>query len=251
MKFKRTVVVGAGGIGSHLLESLVRLLAYHKAGTKDVMIIDGDLYEEKNLTRQLFDRSFVGHNKAHVLAQKISTAVLPIRHHPEYINKQKMIELLTREGSTKDPILVITAVDNHATRKAVIEALDEGEFENFVFLSGGNGYSNGQVLVYAKMRGEAGTVHPFDKYDDLKYPVDHIPGEEGCQDEAPSTPQLITANMSAALGILWTVQAMLDNAAWFEELHFDTTKMKLVAQGSEIKFPAVVTEEETETAVKA
>lgn len=237
MKFKHVFVVGAGGIGSHLLEPLVRLLAYHDNGTKNVTIVDGDVYEEKNLVRQLFDAEFVGRNKAEVLAEQMAKAVLPIQHHPEFVNKDKFLDLVTQTVDHDDPVMVITAVDNHASRKAIIEALDEAEFPNFVFLSGGNGYANGQVMVYAKIQGEPGTVHPFDKYDDLKYPADHIPGDPGCQDEAPSTPQLITANASAALGLLWTVQSMLDDGEWFEELHFDTVKMKLVSQGSPIWFP--------------
>jgi molybdopterin/thiamine biosynthesis adenylyltransferase len=237
MKFKHVFVVGAGGIGSHLLEPLVRLLAYHENGTKNVTIVDGDVYEEKNQVRQLFNAEFVGRNKAEVLAEQMAQAVHPIQHVPEYVNKDKFLDLLTREVDLEDPVMVVTAVDNHASRKAIIEALDEGEFPNFVFLSGGNGYSNGQVMTYAKVQGEPGTVHPFEKYDDLKYPADHIPGDPGCQVEAVSTPQLITANASAALGLLWTVQSMLDDGEWFEELHFDTVKMKLVSQGNPICFP--------------
>jgi predicted ThiF/HesA family dinucleotide-utilizing enzyme len=237
MKFKYVFAIGAGGIGSHLMEPLSRLLAYHENGTKDIVLVDGDIYEEKNQTRQLFDASFVGKNKAETLARRLGAALFPIEHHPEYVNRDKFLDLVSSRVSVDDPILVITAVDNHATRKAIIEALDFAEYKNFVFISGGNGYENGQVMVYAKILGEPGTVHPFDKYDDLKYPDDHIPGEPGCQDEAPSTPQLITANAGAALGILWTVQAMLDDASWYEEIHFDSKRMKLAPQGKEIKFP--------------
>jgi len=244
MKFEHVFLVGTGGIGSNLVEPLVRMLAYHNDGTKNVTLIDGDEYEEKNQIRQLFDARFVGVNKAKATAQRIAEALIPVQSHEEYINKNKFIDLAHKTlNDTKAPFLVVTAVDNHATRKAIIEALDEAEFPNFVFLSGGNGYSNGQILVYAKIQGEAGTVHPFDKYDDLKYPTDHIPGDPGCQDEAPAEPQLITANAAAALGLLWTVQAMLDNAEWYEELHFDSVRMKLMPQGPAIKFPSL--EEET------
>lgn len=251
MKFEHVFLVGTGGIGTNLVEPLVRMLAYHENGTKNITLVDGDEYEEKNQIRQLFDARFVGVNKAKATAQRVAEALIPVQHHEEYINKDKFIDLAHKTlNNTKAPFMVITAVDNHATRKAIIEALDEAEFPNFVFLSGGNGYSNGQGLVYAKIRGEAGTVHPFDKYDDLKYPTDHIPGDPGCQDEAPAEPQLITANAAAALCLLWTVQAMLDGAEWFEELHFDSVRMKLMPQGPAIKFPSLEEkEEEAEEAV--
>lgn len=240
MQFKSVFVVGAGGIGSHLVEPLVRLLAYHPNGTKNITVIDGDSYEEKNRTRQLFDAKFVGQNKAETLAKKVEEALFPIQFIREYVDKEKFVQILERSLVNKrDPFLVITAVDNHATRKAIIEALDYGEYPNFVFLSGGNGYANGQVLAYVKILGEKGTVHPFDKYPDLKFPEDHIPGAPGCQAEAPSTPQLITANASAALGLLWTVQAMLEDGEWYEEIHFDSRRMKIEPQGAFIKFPLV------------
>jgi len=248
MQFEHVFLIGTGGIGSNLVEPLVRMLAYHDNGTKNVTVVDGDEYEEKNQTRQLFDSRFVGANKAKATAERIGEALVPIQAHEEYLNKDKTIDLLYKNlNDSKRPFMVITAVDNHATRKAVIEALDEAEFPNFVFLSGGNGYDRGQVMTYAKIRGEAGTVHPFDKYDDLKYPTDHIPGEPGCQDEAVSEPQLITANAAAALGLLWTVQAMLDDGDWFEELHFDSVRMKLMPQGGSIKFPSLEEKTETET----
>lgn len=241
MQFKHIFVIGAGGIGSHLMEPLARLLSYHKNGTKKITLIDGDFYEEKNQIRQLFDSSFIGSNKAEALSNRISNSLkdISIESIPKYIDEESFTNLVSFRVSVNDPILVITAVDNHATRKAVIEALDNSNYQNFVFISGGNGYDKGQVLVYVKIRGEPGTVHPFDKYDDLKYPTDHIPGKPGCQDEATSTPQLITANASAAVGILWTVQAMLDDSPWFEEIHFDSKRMKMVSQGDSIVFPEI------------
>lgn len=240
MQFKQVFIIGAGGIGSHLMESLARLLAYHKDGTRNITLIDGDSYEEKNRIRQLFDAKFVGQNKAEVLAKKVEEALFPIRYIPNYVDKEKFLQILENNLSNRrDPFLVITAVDNHATRKAIIEALDAGEYPNFVFLSGSNGVFNGQVLSYVKLMGEKGTVHPLDKYPDLRNPDDHIPGTPGCQAQATETPQLITANATAALGLLWTVFSMLENETWYEELHFDSLKMKIAPQGDGIKFPAV------------
>ena len=128
-------------------------------------------------------------------------------------------------------LLVITAVDNHATRKDIILALDEGGYNNFVLISPGNTYDSGQVVLYAKWKGERKTVHPFDKYADLAEPEDTIPQQgDGCMDQTPSTPQLITANMGAAWGVLCEVSNLLDDKPWHEEVHYDCRKGKLVAR---------------------
>lgn len=241
MLFKHVFVVGAGGIGSHLAEPLTRLLAYHEKGTKNLNIIDGDFYEEKNRIRQLFSADLNGLNKSEATIKRLANSLgytqedCPYKSIPSFIDRIKFCEIIGEQkvNLREDLILVIMAVDNHATRKDIILALESYPLENqnFVYISGGNGYANGQVMVYAKVRGKSLTgAHPFDKYADLKYPDDHIPGD-GCQDEAPSTPQLITANAAAAMGILWTVQAMLDGLKWFEELHFDSQRMKMVPQG--------------------
>lgn len=241
MLFKHVFIVGAGGIGSNLAEPLTRMLAYHERGTKNIHIIDGDSYEEKNRVRQLFSNELTGVNKAEATTKRLINFLgleekdCPIKSIPSYIDRFKFCDILvdTKVNLGEDLILVIMAVDNHATRKDLILALEspDSEKQNFVYISGGNGYTNGQVMVYAKIKGRVLTgAHPFDKYGDLKYPDDHIPGD-GCQDEAPSAPQLITANIGAATGILWTIRAMLDDKNWFEELHFDSERMKLVPQG--------------------
>lgn len=243
MLFKHVFVVGAGGIGSHLLESLTRLLSYHERGTKNITVIDGDQYEEKNRIRQLFAADLIGMNKAEAATKRLLNCLgdekAPIKPVTFFIDRYRFSDILAQSGlAAGDRVLVVGAVDNQATRKDLILALESiaEDSQNFVYIDGGNGYANGQVLVFAKEKGVSLTLHPFDKYQDLKHPEDHIPGE-GCQEEAPSTPQLITANASAALGILWSVQAMLDGKPWFEEIHFDTQKMKLMPLGDPRKFP--------------
>lgn len=44
-KIDRVYLIGTGGIGSILVEPLCKLLTYHKNGTLDITLIDGDNFE--------------------------------------------------------------------------------------------------------------------------------------------------------------------------------------------------------------
>lgn len=229
MKFKHVFLVGAGGTGSHLIGPLVQLLRYHPEGTNEITIIDGDSYEDSNATRQVFDEDALGENKARATGKRLGLD--SIRTIAQFVDKEKFSDILAATISKDDSFLVITAVDNHATRNAIIQSVDEG-YDNFVLISPGNAYDQGQVVLYVKEDGEAKTVHPFQKYADIAEPEDAIPGDGGCSQVVASTPQLITANMGAAWGTLVTISNILDDKGWFEELHFNCRKGKMVPQGT-------------------
>jgi len=230
MKFKHIFVIGVGGTGSHLIGPLVQLMRYHPEGTNEITIIDGDEYEETNARRQVFENGSVGKNKARATAERLGLST--IRTISQFIDKEKFLKLLESTIAKEDNFLVIPAVDNHATRKATLEALDEGGYTNFVWISPGNSYDTGQVVLYIKEEGETLTTHPIDKYPDLAEPNDVIPGEDGCLRHINSTPQLITANMGAAWATLTAISNMLDEKGWYEEFHFNCRKVKMVPQGT-------------------
>lgn len=237
MKFDRVIVVGCGGTGSHLIDPLVRMLAFHDRGCGDILIVDGDEYESKNSERQIFNEAELGKNKA--LATQARLNPFEVTALPEFINGEKFSELVQNKGS----LLVIASVDNHATRNAMIRVLENDGFEDFVFISPGNDYSHGQSVLWVRKNGKDRTVHPFEKYPGLKEPTDHIPGHS-CQVEAVSTPQLITANASSALTVLLSVQAILDEKPLYEEVHFDCVRMKMAPQGAPVDMSEVKTEVE-------
>lgn len=230
MKFKHVFSIGVGGTGSHLVGPLVQLLRYHPDGTNEITLIDGDKYEDSNLTRQVCGEDDLGRNKAEVTAERFRLET--IRVITEYVDQNKFSIILEKTVDKNDSILVITAVDNHATRNAVINSLDDGEYTDFVMISPGNQYSSGQIVLYVKEDGEPLTTHPFDKYEEIADPADVIPGEGGCSQEVASTPQLITANMGAAWAALSTVSNILDEKGFFEEVHFNCRRVKMIPQGT-------------------
>lgn len=230
MKFKHVFLIGAGGTGSHLIGPLTQLLHFHPEGTNEITIIDGDIYENSNSIRQIFDPGDLGENKAKATAKRLNSPT--IRAIAQFIDQEQFSRILEKTVAKEDTFLVITAVDNHATRNAIIKALDTDEYPNFVLISPGNTYDSGQVVMYIKEEGVAKTLHPFKKFEDLANPTDVIPGALGCARHVTSTPQLITANMGAAWATLATISNMLDEKGWYDEVHFNCRKIKMVTAGS-------------------
>jgi len=228
MMFKHVFVIGVGGTGSHLIGPLVQLMRYHPDGTNDFTLIDGDVYEESNSTRQVFKEEAIGENKARATADRFGGDT--IKAVDQFIDKDKFSKILESTVSKEDNFLVIPCVDNHATRKAILESLDEGGYQNFVWISPGNSFDKGLVVLYVKEDGEALTTHPTRKYPDLANPTDAIPAGDGCEAHVNSAPQLITANFTAACATVTAISNMLDEKGWYEEYHFNCRKVKLVPQ---------------------
>lgn len=230
MKFDAVFVIGVGGTGSHLIGPLLQLMTYHPEGCTDIVVIDGDSYEENNATRQVFNVGQMGKNKAVATVERLG--------HPDvkavaaYINEESFDKILSKHVNKRDNILVITSVDNHATRKAIIDCLDNRNQKNFLLISPGNDFSTGQTITYIKHKGKIIGLHPYTKYPDMKEPKDHIPGTtQGCAAQVKSSPQLILANMAAAWAVMANIYAMLEDKGWFDEVHFDAVKAKIVPQG--------------------
>jgi hypothetical protein len=225
MKFDQVILIGVGGTGSHLLEPLARLLAFHPEGTRNWILIDGDTYEEKNQTRQLFRKQFIGLSKAKAAKaalEELGIEKLAALEVSAYVDKVSFRQLILDgiEKVQEKNLLIVMAVDNHATRRDIIAAVDDAKLDNFVVVDPGNGLDKGETCFYVRQKGQTLTnPHPFQKYPDIDKPKDRIPG--GCFKEQESTPQLLVANASAALSVLWNIQAMLDEEPWFEEVHFD------------------------------
>ena len=69
-------LIGAGGTGSQMLQSLARIdYALYKLGHPglNVRVFDNDIVTEANIGRQLFSPNDVGLNKADVLVTRINT----------------------------------------------------------------------------------------------------------------------------------------------------------------------------------
>lgn len=99
-------VIGCGGVGSWLTASLCRL-----ADPEQVMAIDGDTLEEKNLDRQLFTSADIGRNKAQALSMRYGCG-----YFAEFYN----LGVLSHDPAD----WLIGVVDNNPARASILAAAD-------------------------------------------------------------------------------------------------------------------------------
>lgn len=198
MKETRKIkVIGSGGIGGHLLEPLARYLSYVDDYC-EITVIDGDDYEERNRERQRFS-DFGNKAEETVGLLKDNFHKIHFRSKGEYVTDDNIITMI-REND-----IVFMCVDNHATRKLVSDRC--GELDNVILISGGNNYTDGDVLIYLRKNGEDATP-PLTALSEIANYKDKNPGEfseeerQGCQQEAQTNPQLLFMNLDIASSML-------------------------------------------------
>jgi hypothetical protein len=228
-----TMLIGVGGVGSHLLQPLAALLASDpnchnfdpdsdtpekRQNTKPKMVIvDGDKYEEKNLRNQCITPADVGTNKAEYAATLVS-GLVQVDPWAEYIEgplaiqswlvgiraKQKLREDAGLFGGVA---LIIIPVDNDHCRSYVYKALLECPNVSVLVVDPSNGAGDDadvvDVVTYLRVyQPETGeSIEPWPsplvKYAQLQDPQGR-PSFLGCGVKVESQPQLRTSNMLAA-----------------------------------------------------
>lgn len=216
---KRTaVIVGLGGIGSWLYAALGRFLQ-HSAKPEDwkLVLIDGDEYEPRNTSRQLFTR--IG-NKADIQAAqgRVEWPQLMISSIPQYLGEGQ-------EGyPVQDAILegdfVFLCVDNHKTRKYVADHCET--LVDVTLISGGNDLTDGNVQVYLRRSKKNLTPRIWDFHPEIATPKDKSPHEMSCEERAATgTPQVIFANMQAASLMAQAFFQLMQGRMPAQEVFFD------------------------------
>lgn len=151
------VLVGCGGTGGFVAESLCRLLIGRQAA---LYLVDPDRVEAVNVARQAFDLADVGRFKAEVLADRFSA-----RFHREVCYSTLPFDARVHAAAfdrSSGLNLLIGAVDNAAGRRAIAQALGAADSRNpwhleppaVVWLDAGNGHNSGQVLLGTALRPE-------------------------------------------------------------------------------------------------
>src|SRR5206468_11174534 len=106
----RLTLCGAGALGSHLADNLVR------QGFGPLRVIDRDRVEEHNVSTQLYGESDVGAWKVEVLRNRLfRTAGVEVEAIRKQLTNQNAKQLLSKVD------LIIDAFDNSASRQLVQE----------------------------------------------------------------------------------------------------------------------------------
>lgn len=227
---RKVVVVGAGGIGTHFVPVAVKLMRYCGEGDRGLpmLLIDGDVYEEKNRDRQLFPDRMIGTNKAVTQAAFYGyDAIMPL---PEYLDTaDQFAGFCVRDTDEWDRdadfLLACLCVDNDATRRMVYDGLRDTGL-NFIVIDMANEEYTGDVVCCGRMGGELVGPWPPDIYPNLINPGDRPP-QAYCQDRAPDSPQIVTANMQAAQIGAEIMRKILRNQPVPVKVTFDMRHMKL------------------------
>ena len=106
----RVLVAGCGGLGGNIIEHLARM------GTGSLTVVDGDVFEESNLNRQILSTAGnIGQKKALAAAERVK-AIDPVTPVCEFLTEENAAALM--EGAD----LVIDALDNAASRLVLEDA---------------------------------------------------------------------------------------------------------------------------------
>lgn len=183
------VIVGLGGIGSSLCESLARFINYSTDLHPEILLVDGDEYEPKNFERQVFlDMGNKAEVKADELLMKFPN--LRVDSYDAYINEANIAEVI-RNGD-----IVFMCVDNHKTRMIVNNYCKN--LTDVTLISGGNEFEDGNVQIYVKKGGQDLTPDLCAYHPEIANPDDRLPEEMGCEELAQSAPQLYFTNLYVA-----------------------------------------------------
>ena len=109
----RVLVAGCGGLGGFIIEYLARM------GVDAITAVDGDVFCESNLNRQLLSSTDnMGTNKAVAAAERIKSVnpEVKVTAVPEFLTKENADKLLA------DSDIVLDALDNVASRHILEDA---------------------------------------------------------------------------------------------------------------------------------
>lgn len=221
-------VIGLGGIGTFLLNTLSRYVNSLGPPTRNILLVDGDKYELKNEGRQDFtDFGQKAIIKAEELGEKFPSIDFDV--YGQFINRDNVHILDNSE-------IIFLCVDNHKTRKVVSDYCRIRS--DVLLISGGNELESGNVQVYLRREGKdvtpsLGCYHP-----EIQDPQDKSPDEMSCEELSKSEPQLLFTNLTVATIMTWTLHnyCKVDyEQSELSEVYFDINTMKVDSKVRKIK----------------
>ena len=214
---REIIVIGCGGVGSNLLDWVVRYLQGKEEEYRLVMC-DGDKIEAKNLSRQSFSINDFDENKAEAKRNKLEE--LLFRENVSLVALPLYIDTTNVNAYIRENSIVILAVDNYKTRKIIQEYTLK--LKDIVLISIGNELIDGDMAVFIKKDGKEVAPPIWTDHKEIKNAKDKLPNELDCNQLAISQPQLINTNLMGALLALNTLHLILNGKNInYKEIYFD------------------------------
>lgn len=205
------LLIGAGGNGGYLVPNIMRIISTMGIlkSLIEFKVIDYDVVEDKNISRQLFINQDIGENKAAVLVKRYAKAfgVPPecTGYIPDKLTHPSQLHNLMSKLYTN---VIIDCVDNTTARNVMYTAFINGISKRIsgadYLLSAGTGQWSGQVGVggynYTKEGGLAQYIPTvYATYPEMIDPEkDKEEQELSCEDRALRNVQSINANIMAS-----------------------------------------------------
>lgn len=191
LKSAKVCVIGCGGLGGYIIEELARL------GIGNITAVDGDVFQESNLNRQLFStEAALGKSKAQAAEERIHAV-------NSEVNIRTIHTFLTEENAAQliepDCQVVIDALDNIGGRRILEKHCC---LKNIPLVHGAIAGWHGQVAV----------IMPGDKVFDQLYPANAERGAELETGNPAFTPAVVASiQVSEALKIILGREGVLRN----------------------------------------
>jgi len=189
MNHQRIVFIGLGGIAHSLFRPVMSLLAAH-VGPCQVTLVDHDVFEKKNRSRQPMCK--VGDPKAEVVESKLAD------RYPQH-DFQAVPKRLTTERAEaifSEKAVVFGCVDNHHARRDIAQAARQ--FDNLVSIVGANGNDQAAAFIFVRRDGknynppyDHPLLHPDIADPKSQQPDEHQPQITAENDLAASFMQLL------------------------------------------------------------
>jgi len=132
---KNAIVAGCGGLGGYIIELLGRV------GVGHITAVDGDVFVESNLNRQLFSNmQTLGKSKSESAKERMSVVNPEITLTPvfEFINEENVDALISGHD------VIVDALDNGKTRLLIAASARKA---GIPFVSGAIGGWYGRIIV--------------------------------------------------------------------------------------------------------
>lgn len=156
-------VVGVGGTGSHVAYDMARLVSHGRSRGVgiDLVLVDPDTVEEKNVGRQRFTRAEIGMNKAHARASSLSRWLgIPVTF---IANTFGGVDRFAHGILRKTRYIVVGCLDdsydNEGRRQIALTLHDGHDVQRPIWIDSGNDRYSGQVAVGSALAGDRITVN--------------------------------------------------------------------------------------------
>ena len=172
---KKVCVIGCGGLGGYIIEILARI------GVGNLIVVDGDVFEESNLNRQLFSKTdLLGKSKAESAYRRVLeiNPEVKVKYIYDFLDESNYSEIINNSD------VAVDALDNIKTKKFLQRACEE---LGIPLVHGAIGGWYGQVT----------TIFPGDRTLDIIYKGEEEKGQEKILGNLPFTASY-TASLQSA-----------------------------------------------------